>query len=359
MKFTARPFIFFSASLIFVMLAAVFTPAPCAAEDYFAGPLGNQPVPVIFDTDLGNDADDALALAILHNMQTRGKCRILGVTLTKDHPDAARLAYAINTFYGRPEIPVGAIHDGATKEAGQYLTQTLATKNADGTLSFPVAENFAPADSVALLRKLLATAEDNSVVIIQVGFSTNLARLLDTPGDAISPLDGKTLAAQKVRLLSIMAGDFRDGGTGNREHAEYNVGCDIPSATKMYPAWPGEAVFSGFEVAEGIHMQPVNMLNDYSAASRGKEKHIIQEAYRHYRGLESSQPTWDLTSVLYVLRPEPGRGYFSLSQRGTVTVNSRGITIFTPSEDGKHRYFQVDHDQRTRTAEAFVNLCSE
>lgn len=343
-------------------IAAFLLPALLRAEDYFAQPPA-APVPVIFDTDLGNDADDALALAILHNMQTREKCRILGVTLTKDHPDAARLAYAINAFYGRPRIPIGAVKDGPTKDAGRYLTQTLATKNADGSLAFPVAENFAPVDSVMLLRKLLAAAEDNSVVIIQVGFSTNLARLLDTPGDDISPLDGKALAEKKVRLLSIMAGDFRDGGTGNREHAEYNVGCDIPSATKLFPAWPGEIVFSGFEVAEGIHMQPVNMKNDYSHNARCLkvvyEKHIVQEAYRHYRGLDNSQPTWDLTSVLYVLRPEAERGYFTLSQRGTVTVNERGITVFTPSETGKHRYFIVDHDQRVRTAEAFVNLCSE
>lgn len=351
-------------NITLLAIATFLMPISLLAEDYFAQPLA-APVPVIFDTDLGNDVDDVLALAILHNMQTRGKCRILGVTLTKDHPDAARLAFAINVFYGRPEIPVGAVKDGPTKDGGRYLTQTLATKDEDGLPAFPTlpaASDFA-VDSVVLLRKLLAAAEDNSVVIIQVGFSTNLARLLDTPADDISPLDGKTLAEKKVRLLSIMAGDFRDGGTGNREHPEYNVGCDIPSATKLFPAWPGEIVFSGFEVAEGIHMQPVNMKNDYSHNSRSLKgayrKHIIQEAYRHYRGLDNSQPTWDLTSVLYVMRPEPQRGYFTLSQRGTVTVNERGITVFTPSDTGKHRYFIVDHEQRVRTAEAFVNLCSE
>ena len=31
---------------------------------------------VIFDTDMGNDVDDALALAVLHALQSRGQCRL-------------------------------------------------------------------------------------------------------------------------------------------------------------------------------------------------------------------------------------------------------------------------------------------
>ncbi len=42
-------------------------------------------------------------------------------------------------------------------------------------------------DAVAVLRKALAQAEDGSVVIAQVGFSTNLANLLDSKPDAVSP----------------------------------------------------------------------------------------------------------------------------------------------------------------------------
>src|SRR5205085_11191369 len=42
------------------------------------------PVPVIFDTDMGNDIDDALALAMLHALQTKGEAKLLAVTITKD-----------------------------------------------------------------------------------------------------------------------------------------------------------------------------------------------------------------------------------------------------------------------------------
>lgn len=47
------------------------------------------PVDVIFDADMGNDVDDALALGLLHALESRGECRLLAVTLTKDHPLAA------------------------------------------------------------------------------------------------------------------------------------------------------------------------------------------------------------------------------------------------------------------------------
>ena len=42
-----------------------------------------RPVPVIFDTDMGNDIDDALALAMLHAMESSGEAKIVAVTVTK------------------------------------------------------------------------------------------------------------------------------------------------------------------------------------------------------------------------------------------------------------------------------------
>ena len=43
-------------------------------------------------------------------------------------------------------------------------------------------------------------------MIAQVGFSTNLARLLDTGADEYSTLSGIELVKRKVKLLSLMAG---------------------------------------------------------------------------------------------------------------------------------------------------------
>ena len=65
-----------------------------------------------------------------------------------------------------------------------------------------------------LLRRTLAAAEDHSVVIIQVGIAANLADLLRSPPDAISPLAGQQLVEKKCRLASVMAGCFEPQPNG-------------------------------------------------------------------------------------------------------------------------------------------------
>jgi inosine-uridine nucleoside N-ribohydrolase len=47
-------------------------------------------VRIVFDTDMGNDIDDAVALAVLHALESRGEAKLLAVTLTKDNPLARR-----------------------------------------------------------------------------------------------------------------------------------------------------------------------------------------------------------------------------------------------------------------------------
>ena len=70
---------------------------------------------------MGNDVDDALALAVLHSLQSRGACKLLAVTLTRVDPWSARFTDAVNTFYGRPEIPIGVKRDGKFADPSAYL----------------------------------------------------------------------------------------------------------------------------------------------------------------------------------------------------------------------------------------------
>jgi hypothetical protein len=165
--------------------------------------------PVIFDTDMGNDIDDALALAMLHALTDRGECQLIGVTLTNASPAAVPYIRMLNRFYGRPALPVGAaiktLKDGAQDG---YMSAALRTMRADNS---GTAE---PAPTV--LRRLLTNASEK-VIIVQTGFSTNLAALLDSPG-------GAALAKDKVALVVAMAGNFADGAP------EYNVKIDVDAA---------------------------------------------------------------------------------------------------------------------------------
>jgi inosine-uridine nucleoside N-ribohydrolase len=288
----------------------------------------NAAVPVIFDTDMGNDIDDALALAMLHALADRGECTLLGVTLTNAHPDAVPYVRMLNRFYGRPSIPIGT------------AMRVIPEGDKDGFLSLPLKE--APADlrqetsspppetAVRLLRRLLAQSSEK-VAIVQVGFSTNLAALLDSPPDEFSPLPGLELVRQKASLLSAMAGNFVE------TEPEYNVRLDIPSARKLAADWPTPVVFSGFEIGRALKYPATSIEQDFRHAAW----HPIPVSYRAYQRMPYDRPTWDLTSVLYAIRPD--HAYFKLSEPGTVTVNSdTGATSFTQQAAGRHRYLMLE-----------------
>jgi len=67
--------------------------------------------------------------------------------------------------------------------------------------------------------------------------------------------------------------------------------------------------------------------------------------------------TWDLTAVLYAVRPD--RGYFGLSEPGRITVDDQQITRFSEVPNGRHRYLTVTPEQVTRVKESLVQLASQ
>jgi inosine-uridine nucleoside N-ribohydrolase len=329
--------------------AAVRALLPAAALLCAAVLPAAEPVRLIFDTDMGNDVDDALALAVIHALQTRGEARLLAVTVTKDNKFAAPFIDLVDTFYGRSDIPIGVVKNGPTPKDSPMIRVPAERRNPEGGFLYPhrITDGISAPDAVAVLRKALAAEKDASVVIVQVGFSTNLARLLESPADDTSPLTGAQLAARKVRLLSAMAGAFPTG------KPEYNVHTDIPSARKVFGEWPSPIVFSGFEIGQALLFPAAGVENDFSWTAN----HPVVDAYRNYMKMPYDRPTWDLTAALYGIRPN--RGYFSLSQPGRVTVTDDGRTVFAPAEDGKHRYLILSPEQKARTLEVLVLLATE
>ena len=66
---------------------------------------GSAPVPILFDTDLGTDVDDAIALAFLAQDP---RCRLVGVTTVNgDARRRAALAKGLLDLMGRGDVPVG------------------------------------------------------------------------------------------------------------------------------------------------------------------------------------------------------------------------------------------------------------
>lgn len=323
----------------------------CAVGAIAHAEIERQPVALIFDTDMGNDVDDALALGVIHALERRGECRLLAVTITKDEEMSAPYVDAVNTFYGRPDIPVGVVRNGPTREKSRFTP--LAKERDNGVLRYPhqIEGNSTAREATGLLREVLAAQPDASVVVVQVGFSSNLARLLASEPDDHSTLPGKELVAQKVRLLSIMAGAFQL--INDKDHLEYNVVKDIPAAQQVADQWPTPIIYSGFEIGLSIPYPAVSIEQDFAYT----QHHPLAEAYQLYNPTPHERPTWDLTSVLWAVRPD--RGYFGLSETGRVSIDEKGKSHFEEQEEGNHQYLTVDALQIARVREALALLTSE
>jgi inosine-uridine nucleoside N-ribohydrolase len=300
--------------------------------------------PVIFDTDAGNDVDDALALAMLHSLTSRGECRLLGVTLTNANASAVPYIRLVNGFYGRGQLPVGtalkAIPGG---DKDSYLSATM--KQAPEGLVTAARATTTNQPAVSLLRKLLANSPEK-VTIIQVGFSTNLAALLDSNPDRFSPLKGDDLVREKVALVSAMAGNFTDGPP------EYNVKLDIPAARTVFGRWPTPMVISGFEIGRDLLYPATRIEHDFTYVPW----HPIAASYRAYNKMPYDRPTWDLTAVLAAVRAN--HGYFALSPNGGIRVGDDGTTTFVPGA-GDRQFLRLDPGKKGQILEALTLLASE
>jgi len=334
-----------SISLISVALAAL-------AVEPGGGHAAEGPVPLVFDTDLCGDADDVLALALVHALQSRGACRLVAATVSVDHELSAPFVDAVNTFYGRASVPVGVVGRGGVTASSPFLAMVDERDGEKPRYPHALASGRTAPGATAVLREALAGQPDGSVVVVMVGFATNLARLLDSPPDGICGLTGADLVRTKVRLLSVMAGAFTPID-GNDHYLEYNVRRDVASARAVAARWPSPVVWSGFEVGNALPFPAANLRHDFGYAAH----HPVAEAYVRQKSPVDDRPTWDLTSVLYALRPDAG--YFDLSPPGTVTVEPDGYTRFDPDARGRHRYLVVRPENVPRVREAFVQLASQ
>jgi inosine-uridine nucleoside N-ribohydrolase len=136
-----------------------------------ANAVAKTPVRVIFDTDLGADVDDAGAVAVLHALADRGEADILAMGLSVTHRWSAPCLDAMNTYYGRPDIPIGVVKGKGVDDGCKYA-ESIA-KEFPHDLKSPDEA----ADVVSLYRQVLAKQPDNSVVLVTVGFLTNVANL--------------------------------------------------------------------------------------------------------------------------------------------------------------------------------------
>lgn len=255
------------------------------------------PVNVIFDTDIGPDYDDVGAMAILHTLADSGQVNILATVACNQSKYIAGVLSVLNTYFKRPTIPIGVVRGKAVnKSAWQKWDSALVAK-----YPHQIQSNEQAQDALTLYRRILAKQADKSVVIISVGFFSNLADLILSKPDKYSPLTGAELVKKKVKKLVSMAGRFPKG-------SEYNVECDIVSSRIVAEKWNTEIIFSGFEIGFSVHTGLPLVQN--AKIQNSPIKDAFAMSIPMSKEDESGRMSWDQTAVLVGIKGyEP---YYSL-----------------------------------------------
>ena len=306
---------------------------------------------VIFETDMGNDVDDALALDMLYKYHAEGRIKLLGVTLNKEGIFPPQFIDITNTWYGQKRIPIGrsSREDGSVVAGNNYTKTVAEAVDAEGQPLYrrSIKHYDRLPDAVTLHRRLLSKAKDGSVTIVSVGFSTNLAALLDTKPDRYSKLSGRELVARKVDRLVMMAGNF-----AQPDHAEYNVVNDIPACQKVLAEWPTPVYCSGFEVGLDIRFPARCIREDFTWA----EHHPMVDAYCAYLPQLEDRPTWDLTAVLFAV---DAADRFGISPAGRIEITKEGYSRFTADPFANRFYLTVNAQQRKQILDYFVDMITK
>ncbi len=193
-------------ALLLPCLAMLATACPAQAA-------GNAPLPVIFDTDIGTDIDDAYALA---DLLERDDLQLLGVTtVSSDAAARARLAAKLLSIAGGRwrQVPVYA----------GLSTPTQYMKQVEWAAGFE-SPALHTSGGIEFMRREIAK-QPGKITIIAVGELTNVAALLDSePG-----------IARRIRAISLMGGAiYRGYAPGSKPEPEWNIKSNAAAAKTVF-----------------------------------------------------------------------------------------------------------------------------
>ncbi len=291
-------------------------------------------VPVILDTDLGDDIDDTWALGMLLNAP-EVELKLI-VTAFRDTPTKTRLAAKILEDAGRSDVPIGT----GKKTGEQPINQEAWLGDYD-------LENYAGTvheDGVdAMIKAIHASPEP--ILLCVIGPQTNIAEALKRD----------PAIAQKARVIS-MAGSVHIGYNGKAEaDPEWNVRADVPAAQAVFAApWPityAPLDTCGTLVLDGDHYKRVC---DSPAAI---PKTII-ENYEAWKNRKHHAP--DKSSVLF----DTLATYFTYAQDFVemetvkLRIDERGMTLPDP-EHGRPVTCALTWTDKTGFKDHLVTLLSK
>ncbi len=303
------------------------------------------PVKVILDTDFGDDGDDLLALAMLHHMQDMGECEIMAVGQANSNRESPGGIDVINTYYGRPDIPIGIVKTPLHGQADQYSTFLIENYPDMYDLDLDKVP-----DAVDVYRQVLADAEDSSIVFIVIGFKKNMSALLKSGPDSISPLSGKELIAKKVRFVSDMAG-FYPEPPHPETYKPFNFGM-INGVAKYYVEnCPVPMIFTGTRTGQIELAKKARKL--YTPVGRAIDEKLSHDGGWGKR-IEKFQAAFDCVATLIAVR---GADEFFYVKHGCNELDSTGYNVFTYEKDCGHSH--VDCINKKMSNEDIADVIEE
>jgi hypothetical protein len=212
---------------------------------------------------------------------------------------------AINTFYGRPNIPIGIVkHDW---EVADYKMSSMYVDGCGKNYPNDIGDTSKVPEACKLYQQILTAQPDTSVTMIITGYPTNLSQMLLLPG-------GMELARKKIKMVVQMGGwnQVCCGGTeGNLRNT--------PNASRiLVDSCPAPIVYSGFTVGAQINSGD----GFRSAPSNSPARYA-------YSTFSFSRSSWDPCATLFALAGVgPANCYF--------TTYTHGYQTYNPADGSNH-----------------------
>lgn len=185
---------------------------------------------IILDCDIGPDTDDMIHMCLCIDYHKRGLINLLGFIADCYNDAHGPGMRALLDANGLQSAIVGVVPSNSHTSNGFTADLVNRYRYGETSASYPSA--------TSAFRQMLASAPDQSVIVLSGGGLTAQQALLQSAGDSFDSRGGIALVAAKVKLWAGMIG-FINYGT------EYNVELDRPSAVYTAANWPSPMIWVG------------------------------------------------------------------------------------------------------------------
>lgn len=277
-------------------------------------------IPILLDTDIGSDIDDAVALAYLLRQP---RCELLGVTTVSGEPaKRASLADAICQAAGRTDIP---IHVGAGTPLLVAQRQPHAPQvEALAGGRWPHRVFGAANTAVDFLRRTIR-ARPGEITLLAIGPLTNIALLFALDPDI----------PDLLKEIVIMGGLFSCLWERGWGPAEWNIACDPHAAAMVFASPVTQLTAVGLDVTTRCALPAAEYRRRFAAAG-GPLAPVADMAEVWFKHTEHSTFHDPLAAAL-IFEPtlcETVAGTVSVELVSPITL---GQTLLRPGGDGCHR----------------------